>query len=59
LYGTTQQAQSHLVAVQGELNVIKEKHKSVTQKVAELEKALHIACEDEQQLRIGMKPNRH
>jgi len=37
------QAKSHLVATQGELDVIQEKHKSVTQKVAELEKAL-LSC---------------
>jgi len=44
------QAKSHLVAAQGELDVIQEKHKSMTQKVAELEKALRLACEEEQQL---------
>ena len=44
------QVQPYLVPTQGELNVIKEKHKNVTQKVAELEEALHIACEEEQQL---------
>jgi len=35
---------------QGELDVIQDKHKSVTQKVAELEKALYLACEEEQHL---------
>jgi len=45
------QAKSHLVAAQGELDAIQEKHKSVTQKVVELEKALHLACEEAQQLR--------
>jgi len=49
------QAQSHLVASQGELNVIKEKYKSVTQKVVQLEEALRIACEEEQQLRIDIE----
>jgi len=44
------QPKSHLVAAQGELDVVYEKHKSVTQKMAELEKALHLACEEEHQL---------
>ena len=44
------EAKSHLVVAQGELDVIQEKHKSVTQKVAELEKALRLACEEQQQL---------
>jgi len=37
---------SHLVAAQGELDVIQDRHKSMTQKVAELEKGLHLAYED-------------
>jgi len=32
--------------VQRELDIIKEKHKGVTQKVAQLEEALHITCEE-------------
>jgi len=46
---------SHLVVEQGELDVIQEKHKSVTQKVVELEKALFLACEEEQQLRADIE----
>ena len=41
------QANSHLVMEQGELDVIQDKHNCVTQKVAELEKALRLACEEE------------
>ena len=49
------QAKSHLVATQGEVNVIKEEHKSVTQKVLQLEEALHIAYEEEQELRSDIE----
>ena len=42
------QAKSLLVAAQEELDVIQEKHKSVAQKVGELEEALRLACEEEQ-----------
>jgi len=49
------QPQSHIVPTQGELNVIQEKHKSVAQKVGELEEALRLACEEEQELRIDIK----
>jgi len=49
------QAKSHVVATQGELDVIQEKHKSVTQKVAELEKTLRLACEEDQQLRANIE----
>ena len=41
------QAKSHLVAAQGELDVIQEKHKGMTQKVDKLEKALRLAYEEE------------
>ena len=44
------QEKSHIVAAQGVLDVIQEKHKSVTHRVAKLEKALHLACEEEHQL---------
>ena len=49
------QIKSHLVAVQGELDVIQEKHKGVTQKVDELEKALRLAYEEDQQLRVDIE----
>ena len=41
--------------VQRELDIIKEKHKGVTQKVAQLEEALHIACEEERQLQSDIE----
>ena len=41
------QVQSHFIAVQEDLDPIKGKHKSATQKVVQLEEALHIACEEE------------
>jgi len=49
------QAKSHLVAAQGELDVIREKHKSVTQRVTKLEKALRLACEEDHQLRADIE----
>ena len=48
-------AKSHLVAGQGELVVIQEKYKSVTHRVAELEKALRLAYEEEHQLRTDIE----
>jgi len=49
------QAKSHLVTAKGELDVIQENHKSVTQKVAELQKALRLACKEEHKLRTNIE----
>jgi len=44
------QVQPHLITMHEELDPIKGKHKSVTQKVVQLEEVLHFACEEEQKL---------
>ena len=49
------EAQSHLIVVQEELDAIKGKHKSATQKVVQLEEALSITCVEEQKLRSDVE----
>ena len=49
------QAQSHLIVVQEELAAIKGQHKCATEKVAQLEEALCVACEEEQKLRSNIE----
>ena len=48
-------AQSHLIAVQEELAAVKGQHKGATEKVAQLEEAFHVACEEEQKLRSNVE----
>ena len=49
------QAQSHLITVQEELDAIKGKHNSTTEKIVQLEEAFRIAYEEEQKLQSDVE----